>query len=148
MNHIGIDMKLSEIKRHYPTQEHCIHLLYELRWDYEPICPHCDSTFVDRILNNVFNGREQYRCGDCNKTYSITTKTIFHHTQTPLAKWFTAIHIIKTAKRLPTCPMLANLIDVSLKVAQTMRSKIVADFETESSLCEQIYQYNRQYELH
>ena len=142
-------MNLKDIKRHYPTQEHCMHLLYDLMWDYEPICPHCGSTKVDEIRDDVFDDREQYRCGDCNKTYSITTHTIFHHTRTSLAKWFTAIHIIKTAKRLPTCPMLADLIDVSLYSAQNMRPKIVKDLAAgEDSLANKIYRYNKRYEPH
>ena len=141
-------MRLSEMQRHYRTQHSCIQLLNELAWNSKPICPKCGISFVYQVRNDVFDDKRQYMCGKCEIGYTVTTDTIFHRTRTSLVKWFTAIHIIKTSKRLPSCQNLADQIDVTLKVAQNMRPKIVADLATENSLAEKIYQYNKRYEPH
>ena len=143
-------MNLIDIERHYPTQHSCIRLLYELAWNNsKPVCPKCNISFVFQIRNDVFDDKHQYKCGKCEKAYTVTTNTMFHYTKTPLVKWFTAIHIIKTSKRLPSCQNLADQLDVTLRVAQTMRPKIVKDLAAgEDSLAEKIYRYNKRYEPH
>ena len=141
-------MRLSEMEKHYPTQQHCMHLLYDLVWDYEPTCPHCESKDILYTVPNYYNSRDGYRCGGCSKTYSVTKKTMFEDTKIPLVKWFTAIHIIKTFKQPPSRRRLAQLIDISQPAATRMSRLILADLKTDrvSSLANQIYDYNRRYE--
>ena len=134
------------MQKHYPTQVHCIHLLYELVWDYEPTCPKCKSKNILYNRRHNFNSKYGYVCNDCERTYSVTNNTIFASTKVPLVKWFTTIHLIKTFGRPPSCRRLAQLIDVSRTSAAGMIRKILADLKSENSLCERIYQHNRQFE--
>ena len=132
----------------YPTQKYCYDLLDELRWNDEPTCPTCDSTYVIFVIANHHKLRDSYKCGGCGRMYSVTTKTLFHYSGSPLVKWFTAIHYIKTCRRQPSDSKLRDLISVDRKTATRMRKKIQADLETNrfDSLCYQIYEHNRQYE--
>ena len=135
-------MTLEEMKRHYPEEEYCYALLEELRWNNQPTCSHCGSTDLDRVICNGYKSRCGYTCGSCSKEYSVTTNTVFHNTRLPLVKWFVAIHLIKTFRRLPEGWLIAKTIGVTLPTALKLRAKILADLESENSLCEQIYQYN------
>ena len=80
--------------------------------------------------------------------YTVTTKTLFQNTRLPLVKWFTAIHLIKTSRRLPTDVWLSQLIDVNRSTSSRMIKMILADLEIDryNSLSAQIYEYNRQLE--
>ena len=135
-------MTLDEMQKHYPKEEYCYALLEELRWNNQPTCSHCGSTDLDRVICNGYKSRCGYTCGSCSKEYSVTTRTVFHNTRIHLTKWFAAIHLIKTFRRLPEGWLIAKTIGVTLPTALKLRAKILADLESENSLCEQIYQYN------
>ena len=141
-------MRLREMEEHYPTQRHCYELLDDLVWDFEPTCPHCESKDVLYTKPNYYNSKDGYKCGRCSKTYSVTKNTMFQDTKVPLVKWFTAIHILKTFKRLPSGRRLADLVDVSQVAAIRMKTRILIDLESDrvNSLANQIYQYNRRHE--
>ena len=140
-------MKLSEMQKHYPTQQHCFDLLEELAWNRKPRCPSCGGKTVVGTYKTMYKNKYGYRCGNCRLTYNVTTNTMLHHTRIPLVKWFTAIHIIKTFKRLPSCPKLSTMLDIAFPTALRMRAKIKKDLESDhSSLSNLIYRYNRKYE--
>ena len=140
-------MRLSEMKKHYPTQQHCFDLLEELAWNYRPRCPDCGGKTILGTYRTMYKGKHGYRCGNCRITYNVTTGTMLHWTRIPLVKWFTAIHIIKTFRRLPSSPKMSSLLDVSCNAALRMRAKIKEDLESDhGSLSNRIYQHNRKYE--
>ena len=134
------------MKKHYPTQEHCIDLLEELVWNYTPTCPRCNSVKVNRFYKTMYRAKNGYRCRDCRKTYTVTDNTIFFYSKVPLVNWFTAIHILKTFKRVPTGPRLYQLINVHPNHNRHMKTKILKELEDDDSLSSRIYQHNRQYE--
>ena len=133
--------------KHYPTQEHCIELLEKLVWNNQPKCHECGSTKLSEIERYYQHSKNAYTCSDCRSVYTVTKNTIFHHTHLPFAKWFTAIHIIKTCERLPSSYRLASLICVCKTTGLRMRSMILTDLESENSLANKIYQHNRQFEV-
>ena len=139
-------MELEHILKHYPTQFDCIQLLERLVWNSKPKCHNCGSNSLSDIEFYKLHSKNAYTCGDCNSIYTVTQKTLFHHTHLPLVKWFTLIHVIKTSKRLPSSYRLADMIVVGKTTALRLRRMILSDLKTENSLCERIYQHNRQYE--
>ena len=142
-------MKLSVMQKHYPTQQHCFNLLEDLWWNNKPRCPDCGGKTILGTYKTMYESKNGYRCGNCRLTYNVTTNTMLHHTRIPLVKWFTAIHIIKTFRRLPSSPKMSALLDVSCNAALRMRAKIQKDLEaSHASLSNRIYRYNKRYEPH
>ena len=139
-------MTLKEMQEHYPTQQHCCDLLEELVWNYIPKCPHCHSDVVVGNYRSMYDSKIGHRCGDCRLIYSVTKSTIMHNTRIPLVKWFTAIHTIKTLNRKPESTLLSRKLGISPQSALEIRAKILDDLKSDDSLCEQIYQNNRQLE--
>ena len=133
--------------RYYPTQQDCIDLLEDLVWNNQPKCHHCGSSELSEIEKYYKHSKNAYTCSDCRSVYTVTQKTIFHHTHLPIVKWFTAIHVIKTYECLPSSYKLAKLIGVCKTTGLKMRARILFDLESENSLANKIYQYNRQFEL-
>ena len=115
-------------------------------WNSKPKCHDCGSHNLSDIEVYKRHSKNAYTCGDCSSIYTVTQNTLFHHTHIPLVKWYVAIHLIKTSKRLPSSYRLADMIVVGKTTALRLRRMILADLESENSLCEQIYQHNRQFD--
>lgn len=81
-------MKLKEIYKIFPDENSCIKMLEEIVWNNSPICPYCKSDNYTIIKHSY-----RYHCNQCNTSYSVTVKTIFHKTKIPLQKWFYIIHL-------------------------------------------------------
>ena len=78
---------LDELK----TENDCRNHLEKLRWNDEPICPHCGSQneYHYRLKDRgIFKGL--YKCKDCRCRFTVTVGTMFEKTRVPLRKWFTA----------------------------------------------------------
>jgi transposase-like protein len=69
----------------FPTQHECLQHLEKVLWEGKPECPYCHSAHHTSIPN------DRYKCNDCNRSYRVTVKTIFHNTKFELQKWFIAM---------------------------------------------------------
>jgi len=58
--------------------------LRDARFSRGFVCPHCESESVKR--HGFYEGRQRYKCKDCNKTFSDTTNTVLTGTHYP-DKW-------------------------------------------------------------
>ena len=67
-----------------------------------------------------------YQCNRCKTPVSVTAGTIFHATKLPLVTWFTAIHLIVTAKNGVSSVELGRRLGVKQPTAWTMKQKIMA----------------------
>ena len=59
------------------NEKDCYEYFKSIRWsdnNGEPICPSCGSVNSHYFIE----GRMQYRCKDCFRTFSVTSGTIFH----------------------------------------------------------------------
>lgn len=74
----------------YPTETECISNLEQIRWIGTPICPYCGQT-----RTSSRSSENRHRCLECRSTFSVTTKTVFHHSHIPLRKWLCAIMMIR-----------------------------------------------------
>lgn len=78
---------------HLNTEEKCISYLEKMRWNNQPECPYCFS-----IKSSPKELR--YTCLTCNSSYSVKVKTVFESSKLPLTKWFLAISLILSAKKV------------------------------------------------
>lgn len=79
------------------TEADAYRLLEDLRWNGEPVCPHCGSDrayFLNSDLGEVRKTRtgnktqrRVWKCGECRKQYSAITGTVMHGTKLPIRIW-------------------------------------------------------------
>lgn len=103
----------------------CREHLEKLRWNGEPICPHCGS---QRDNHYKIKGRTEekfrYKCKDCRLPFTLTVGTIFEKSSIPLDKWFIAIFKFTTNKKGISSYELMRELGVTQKTAWFMLSRI------------------------
>lgn len=94
----------------------------QLRWPKErgvPTCPKCSS----QALYNI-PSRKQWRCKNCDKTFSLTSGTWIHSIKLPLRKIFKAtIYYVNAAKGILALQQSQNL-NIHYKSAYVLNQKI------------------------
>ncbi len=107
------------------TDHACREHLEKLRWNGEPICPHCGSQRENHYKlkeRKVFKGL--YKCKDCRKRFTVTVGTIFEGSHLSLRKWFMAIYLFSSHKKGISSLQLHRDLEVSIKTAWFMLSRI------------------------
>ena len=91
----GKGMTLMDWQKQHGTEEGCIEALIEQRWPEGFRCPCCghDNGYAIKT-------RGYWECSQCHKQTSITAGTLFYSTNLPLTKWFWAIYLVASDKRL------------------------------------------------
>ena len=80
------------------TEADAYEMLERLRWDGQPVCPHCGSIAAHYFLtprNGVSrktrtgskSQRRVWKCKDCRRQFSVLTGTIFHGSKIPVRTW-------------------------------------------------------------
>lgn len=107
------------------SEKACREHLEKLRWNGEPICPHCGS---QRENHYKIKGRTEekfrYKCKDCRLPFTVTLGTIFEKSTIPLQKWFMTIYLFTTNKKGISSHQLMRDIGVTQKSAWFMLSRI------------------------
>ncbi len=101
------------------AEENCVLFLEEIRWHGVPQCSYCGS---DR--STALPGESRYHCNNCNTTFAVTVKTLFHHTHLPLHKWFVAIALLLGPKQGASCRELAQEMGINKNTALQLATRI------------------------
>ncbi len=97
------------------THDQAFQVFKELRWGAgeEVICPVCGT-----IGKHYFqHTRKQWRCKDCNHTFSVTSGTIFAFHKLPLRVYLAAIAIYTNAVKGISALQLSRDLGVQYKTA-------------------------------
>lgn len=113
-------MNIVKIYELFPTNNDCISHIEKVKWGDTPICPYCKSSNQTPLKSE----KKRYHCNNCNTSFSVTVRTIFHHTHLPLQKWFLAISIIINAKKGLSARQLGRDLNVNKDTAWRMAMKI------------------------
>jgi transposase-like protein len=107
------------------SEKACREHLEQLRWNGEPICPHCGSQRENhyRILTRG-EDKGRYKCKDCRLPFSVTIGTIFEKSTVPLEKWFRAVFLFTSNKKGLSSYQLMREIGVTQKRAWFMLSRL------------------------
>lgn len=107
------------------SEKACREHLEQLRWNGEPICPHCGSQRENhyRILTRG-EDKGRYKCKDCRLPFSVTIGTIFEKSTVPLEKWFRAVFLFTSNKKGLSSYQLMREIGVTQKSAWFMLSRL------------------------
>ncbi|TPG42030.1 IS1595 family transposase [Flavobacterium pectinovorum] len=107
------------------TETACREFLEKLRWQHEPICPHCGSKneyHYKLKARGVFKGL--YKCKDCRSRFTVRVGTMFESSHISLRKWFMAIYIFTSHKKGISSLQLHRDLEVTQKTAWYMLSRI------------------------
>ena len=93
------------------------------RWpetEGEAICPKCGSCEKHYWLKT----RKQWRCKDCNHTFSITSGTLFAHHKMPLRVYIAAIALFTNTAKGFSALQLSRDLNVQYRTAFVLMHKI------------------------
>jgi transposase-like protein len=125
LNTTSVFKSMYDMSKALNTEEACRKHLEKLRWDGEPICPHCGSQRKDHYQINtrgIYIGRR--KCKDCRLPFSVTVGTIFEKSTIPLQKWFMALFMFNDGKKGISSLQLHRQIGVTQKTAWFMLNRI------------------------
>jgi len=107
------------------TDNDCREHLEYLRWNNEPICPHCGSQRENHYRlksKGIFKGL--YKCKDCRERFTVTVGTMFESSHIPLRKWFMAIYLFASHKKGISSLQMHRDLAITQKTAWFMLSRI------------------------
>lgn len=105
------------------TDEQAHALMKTMRWgehDDDMVCPHCGTVHAPYRIKT----RNQYRCKDCQHTFSVTSGTIFANHKLPIKLYLLAIIIFVNAVKGISSLQLARDLGVQYKTAFVLAHKI------------------------
>lgn len=97
-------LTLTEILKHFDTEEKARAYLEAVRWPLGTVCPHCGNKDEAPIWKLEANPKKKIRpglhhCGKCDKQFTVTVGTIFEDSHIPLSKWLVAWYLLCSSKK-------------------------------------------------
>lgn len=120
---MGVTVTIQEIMQRWPTQEAAMAHLERVRWGDRPICPYCESNRVG-IHASKDKKLPRLQCHACQRAFSATVNTIFHHTHLPLQTWFLALSIMLNVRKNISNAQLARDLGLPYKTAWSLALRI------------------------
>ena len=112
-------IELGQIYKEFPSQSDGLIYIEMVRWNNSPICPKCGSPKYSPITNKL-----AYHCNFCNRTFTVTTNTLFHKSKIDIQKWFYAILIVLHPSQNITVRDLSLKLNVTKDTAWSIQKKI------------------------
>src|SRR5574337_775963 len=138
-------MNLHTLGQKYNTQAKCVRYLEKVRWDNEPICPHCDAENVTP-RKKVVDRMRKYHCNTCNRDFTVLTGTIFEASKMPLPKWFMLITLMLNAPKGISSMQLSRDLALTYKTAWYSAMRVrCAMIDDEVDLLEGIVEMDESY---
>ena len=118
-----------------PTEADAYLLLERLRWNGEPVCPHCGTIGTHYFLTprngtsrktrtGSLSQRRVWKCRECRKQFSVLTGTIFHGSKIPLRTWLFVILEMCASKNGVAAREIERKYDLTAKTAWFMLHRI------------------------
>lgn len=114
---------LSLMKLFTMSEDEAFESFKAVRWsdtDGEPVCPSCGNCGEHYFLKT----RRQFRCKECNHTFSVTSGTIFASHKKSLKIYLIAIALFTNAVKSISALQLSRDLDVQYKTAWVLSHKI------------------------
>jgi len=98
--------------------------LEKVRWNGEPVCPHCGSVGDHYRLEGKTHRPGLWKCQDCRMQFSVTVGTVFERSKIPLSKWLFAAYLMCTSKKGISAHQLHRTLGVTYKTAWFLAHRI------------------------
>jgi transposase-like protein len=110
---------LLQVLDYFKSEETCIKYLAAQRWGETPCCPHCGN-----VGGYVTNRGFKCKAKECQKKFTVTTKSIFENTKVPLRLWFAAIYLNTAHKKGISSLQLSRDLNITQKTAWFLLHRI------------------------
>lgn len=129
------DLTIVKLADQLRTEADAYEFLEDLRWNGQPVCPHCGSVGKHYFLNPA-NGtsrktrtgtasqRRVWKCRDCRKQFSVLTGTIFHGTKIPVRTWCFVVFEACSSKNGVSAREIERKYDLTPRTAWYMLHRI------------------------
>ena len=109
-----------ELLDYFKDEKTCIAFYEQIRWNGEPVCPHCGS------LKTPYKIKNGYRCSEklCRKDFTVKVGTIFQQSHIPLRTWFAAIYLQTAHKKGISSLQLGRDLNITQKTAWFLLHRI------------------------
>jgi transposase-like protein len=103
---------LPQLIKYFEKEETCIKYYEKLRWNGNPVCPHCHS-------EKPYVTTRGYKCSnnECNKKFTVKVGTIFENSKIKFQIWFAAIYLCTSSKKGISSVQLAEQLGITQKTA-------------------------------
>jgi transposase-like protein len=102
------NLSLPAITQRIADEASAYEFLEELRWNGNPVCPHCGVVGGHYFLKPRGRGRRTrtgkvtqrrvWKCRDCRRQFTVLVGTIFHRTKVPVRTWVLVLADMIAAK--------------------------------------------------
>lgn len=104
-----MDLNFRTLTERITDDEAAYEFLEELRWNGQPVCPHCGSIAAHYFLTpKATDGRKTrtgkvtvrrlWKCKDCRRQFSVLTGTMMHGTKISIRTWLFVIYQMCSSK--------------------------------------------------
>jgi transposase-like protein len=106
---------------HFQDPEKAREFLESLRWNGEPVCPHCGTAAAYPTSK-----KSVYRCSDrdCRKDFTVTTKSVMEASHIKLHIWLQAFHYMSASKKGMSAHQLHRMLGCTYKTAWFLAHRI------------------------
>jgi len=98
--------------------------LEKVRWNGEPVCPHCGSLGDHYELDGEAHRKGVWKCQDCREQFTVTVGTVFERSHIPLHKWLLAAYLLCSSKKGVSSRQLQRTLSVTYKTAWFLSHRI------------------------
>lgn len=133
--------KLSLMQIAKMSDSEAVKAFADIRWHSNggnPICPNCGNTSKIYLITT----RNEYKCNECHKRFSVTSETLFHSHKLPLQTLLCAIVLFVNAVKGISALQLSRDLDIQYKSAFVLLHKLresLIDYQSDepfSGVCE------------
>jgi len=114
-------ISIIELLSEFSTEHKSIKWLEKIRWNKEPICPHCGGI---ANISKQKSKKHTYWHKDCRKQFTVKTNTIMHASKIPTQKWVVAIYYMLTARKGISSLQLSKELGITQKSSWFMLQRI------------------------
>lgn len=114
-------MSLMELMELFPDEKFARSWFEKQRWGKKPVCPHCQSTSIAVIKNEL---PMPYRCRSCRKHFSVRTGMIMENSRVSLLKWLYGIYLLSTNLKGVSSMKIHRDLGITQKTAWLLTQKI------------------------
>ncbi len=99
---------------YFSTEEKCIAWLEKIRWNGNPICPHCGGQErISLAPSKPFTYWHQ----SCRKHFTVKTGTVMHSSKTLTQNWIITLYYVLTARKGVSAMQLSKELGVQYRTA-------------------------------
>jgi transposase-like protein len=109
---------------HFQDEDKAREYLEALRWNGDPVCPHCGSVGKHYSITGKSARKGLWKCADCREQFTVTVGTVFERSKIKLHIWLQAVHLVCASKNGMSSMELHRLLGVTQKTAWFMLHRI------------------------